>query len=83
MLGNRRSNYDLLQQIVQGCQEPIEITDLYHKIKTQYQIFKRSLNMALQFKLVENIGNKYQTTEKGKRFLIAWEHVQEFLTEEP
>lgn len=75
MLGSRRSNYEFLQQIVEGCLETIEITDLYHKIKTQHSILMRWLNTAIKFKLVERIGNKYQTTEKGKLFLVKWEHV--------
>ena len=80
----RRTLYDFLVEIVTSCQEPIQKTDLYHKIKTQFSIFERWLNTTIRFKLVAETGNnKYQTTQKGKRFLIAWEHIQEFLTEEP
>ena len=94
MLGSRRSNYDFVVEILQICVEPIEITNLYHKVKTQHSILMRWLNIALNCGLVENfIGkhqkgsrrseqSKYQTTEKGKRFLIAWEHVQALLKEE-
>jgi len=83
LLGQRRTIYDFLVEIVEGCQETIGKADLYHKIRTQYTIFERVFNTAIRFKLIETIGNsKYQATRKGIEFLVQWAKLQNFLIEE-
>ena len=93
MLGSRRSNYDFVVEILQICVDPIEITKLYHKVKTQHSILMRWLNIGLNCGLVENFivkrqegcrrseQSKYQTTQKGRDFLELWIKVQTFIEE--
>lgn len=82
MLEKRRTAYDFLQEIVEACREPIERTNLYYKIRTTYGVFNGKLNIALRYGLVENLGEKYHITQKGKVFLNAWANVQTLLKEE-
>jgi len=78
----RRNVYDLLQQVVEACQEPRELTDLFYIIKTSYVVLNSRMNIALRFKLVDLEDGKYHTTQKGINFLNAWANVQTFLKEE-
>lgn len=82
MLEKKRTVYDLLQEIVEACQEPIELTDLFYKVRTTYSVLTSKLNIAIRLGLVKNIDQKYHTTPKGKDFLDAWERVQTLLKEE-
>jgi len=82
MLGKNRTAYDLVQEIVEACLQPSTLFDLFHKIKTSYTILNDRLNIALHFRLVENLGEKYRATQKGINFLNAWANVQTFLKEE-
>jgi len=82
MLGQRRNVYDIIVEIVEGCLEPTAKTNLYYKIKTSGDVLYRLINTAIRFKLIKNIGNKYQTTQKGKEFLERWAQLQTFLKEE-
>jgi len=78
----KRTAYDLLQGVVEACLEPTSLTDLYFKIKTTYTVLTIKLNTALRFRLIETLGEKYHTTQKGINFLNAWANVQTFLKEE-
>jgi len=77
-----RNSYDLIAEIVKSCREPIGKTNILHEIRATHTIFERWLNMAVRFKLIEEVlGNQYHTTQKGRNFLKAWERLQTFLTE--
>jgi len=82
MLEKKRNVYDFLQEITEACQEPIDLTDLYFKIRTSYTLLTSRLNLAVRFGLVKNLEEKYHTTQKGINFLNAWANVQTFLKEE-
>lgn len=82
MIDRRRTAYDFLVEIVEACREPIGKTDLYHKIGTQFNILERWVNAALKFKLIENVVERFRTTEKGINFLKKWAELQTFLKEE-
>jgi len=82
MLGKKRTAHDILQEIVAACLEPIERTALYYTIRTSNTVLGPRLDDALRLKLVENLGNKYRTTQKGVNFLKIWAQVQNFLKEE-
>jgi len=81
-VAKRRTAYDFLAEITETCQKPIGKTRLYHKIGATYRVFKGWLNAAIQLKLIENIGNKYHTTQKGQNFLSKWRELQAILKEE-
>jgi len=82
MLEKKRTAYDLLQEILEACLQPTELTDLFFKIRTTYTVLTSKLNIALRFGLATDLGGKYHTTEKGISFLNAWANVQTFLKEE-
>jgi len=82
MLEKRRNAYEILQEIVEACLEPIESTALYFKIRTSNRVLTSKVNIALRLKLLENSRNKYMATQKGRAFLKAWAKVQTFLKEQ-
>jgi len=82
MLEKQRTAYDFLQEIVEACLEPRELNDLFYIVRTTYTVLTRKLNVALRLGLIENLHEKYRTTEKGINFLNAWANVQTLLKEE-
>jgi len=78
-MGKRRTRYEFLVEIAEGCQKPIGKTDLYHKVKTQHHILTRWLNEAEELKLVEKIGDRYLTTRKGLEFLAEWQKLKNLM----
>jgi len=86
MFLQRRTSYDNLVSTVQGCVKPIGKTDLYYKLKTSFDVFNRWLNLAMRYRLIEDVGeptcSKFQITAKGAKFLEKWAELQNFLKEE-
>ena len=82
LIGKKRASYDLVAEIVETCVTPTKKYTLFHTIRTSYARLDRWLQVAVDLKLIQRIGENYLTTKKGTRFLEAWRNFQATLREE-
>lgn len=83
MISKNRTAYDTLAFVLQKISDkPSSSTDLFHELKSSYEVTKKGLDTAVQFKLAERQGVLYCITPKGFSFLQVWKKLQTYLTEE-
>jgi predicted transcriptional regulator len=72
--GNRRSEVEIIATILEITRQGVKKTNILHKANLSYIQLKNYVTFLLEKGLLENIGNTYSTTKKGRLFLITWQN---------
>jgi predicted transcriptional regulator len=68
----KRPKEEIIQEMLQVCQQPQRPTWLMMHLRISWKDFKRKLAEAKRNKLIQDYDkNAYQTTTKGLMYLIA------------
>ncbi len=73
-LNNRRSEMEIIATILDITKQGVKKTKILYKANLSYVQLKNYVSFLLEKGLLENIGNMYSTTKKGRLFLITWQN---------
>ena len=73
-LNNRRSEMEIIATILDMAKQGVKKTNILYKANLSYVQLKNYVSFLLEKGLLENIGNMYSTTKKGRLFLITWQN---------
>lgn len=73
-LNNRRSEMEIIAAILDIARRGVNKTNILYKANLSYVQLKNYVGFLLEKGLLENIGRKYSTTQKGRLFLITWQN---------
>lgn len=73
-LNNRRSEMEIIATILDIAKQEVKKTKILYKANLSYVQLKNYVSFLLEKGLLENIGNMYSTTKKGRLFLITWQN---------
>jgi predicted transcriptional regulator len=73
-LNKRRSEMEIIATILDIAGQGIYKTNILYKANLSYTQLKNYVAFLLEKGLLEHIGNKYSTTNKGRLFLITWQN---------
>ena len=75
----RRGFHEQIADILDTARKPILKTQLIHKVNIEWKRMKFRLYFLQEKGLIEKIGDKYRTTQKGFLFLEAWRKIQNLM----
>ena len=73
-LNKRRSEMEIVATILDITMKGVNKTNILYKANLSYTQLKNYVTFLLEKGLLEHIGNKYSTTNKGRLFLITWQN---------
>jgi len=73
-VNTRRSEMEIIATILDIARQGVKKTNILYKANLSYVQLKNYVGFLLEKGLLENIGNMYSTTKKGRLFLITWQN---------
>lgn len=78
----RRCYHDITHDVLTLAANPIEATELYWRARLSGDTYRRIKKTLLNAGLVEMVGKKFHTTEKGKAWLRSFKRVTKLMEAE-
>ncbi len=75
----RRGRAEIIVDILSAAMEEAKKTQIVYKANLNFRRARKYLPYLEEKGLIENIGNEYKTTEKGKQFLRDYQKMDEQL----
>jgi predicted transcriptional regulator len=75
----RRGRAEITADILSAAMRETKKTQVVYKANINFRRARRYFPFLEEKGLIENIGNEYKTTEKGKRFLRDYQKLDEQL----
>jgi predicted transcriptional regulator len=64
-----RTRHGLIASMLESCREPKLKTDLFYETRIPYRLLGTILGFCLETKLLSENNRRYETTQKGSKFL--------------
>ena len=75
----RRGRAEIIVDILSAAMRETKKTQIVYKANLNFRRARRYFPYLEEKGLIENIGNEYKTTEKGKQFLRDYQKLEEQL----
>jgi len=74
-----RSRYEIMAGIMQDCLSPRGKTHIMYKGNLSFAQTKAYLSLLTSLGLLSQENGKYETTDKGRQFVSAYNHLGEIM----
>jgi len=71
----RRSRFEIVADVMQACLVPRGKTRIMCKVKLNFTQANAYLSQLTSLGLLSKTSGKYKTTEKGRQFISAYNHL--------
>jgi predicted transcriptional regulator len=75
----RRSRFEIVADVMQTCLVPRGKTRIMCKVKLNFTQANAYLSQLTSLGLLSKENGKYKTTEKGRQFILAYNHLGEII----
>ncbi|PXF51984.1 MAG: transcriptional regulator [Candidatus Methanophagaceae archaeon] len=75
----RRGGFEIIVDILNAAMEGAKKTEIVYKANLNFKRAGNYLSYLEERQLIENMGDEYRTTEKGKEFLRDYQKMMERL----
>ena len=75
----RRGGFEIIVDILTAAMEGAKKTEIVYKANLNFKRAGNYLSYLEERQLIENMGDEYRTTEKGKEFLRDYQKMMERL----
>jgi len=75
----RRGGFEIIVDILNAAMEGAKKTEIVYKANLNFKRASNYLSYLEERQLIENMGDRYRTTEKGKEFLRDYQKMMERL----
>ena len=75
----RRGGFEIIVDILTAAMEGAKKTEIVYKANLNFKRAGNYLSYLEERQLIENMGDRYRTTEKGKEFLRDYQKMMERL----
>ena len=75
----RRSRFEIVAGILQACLLPRGKTRIMCKVKLNFAQANEYLSQLTSLRLLSHEKHKYKTTDKGRQFILAYNHLGEII----
>ena len=75
----RRGGFEIIVDILNAAMEGAKKTEIVYKANLNFKRAGNYLSYLEERQLIENMGDRYRTTEKGKEFLRDYQKMMERL----
>jgi predicted transcriptional regulator len=79
MVKMRRSRFEIVADILQACLVPRGKTRIMCKVKLNFTQANEYLSQLTSLGLLSKEKGKYKTTDKGRQFISAYNHLGEII----
>jgi predicted transcriptional regulator len=74
-----RSRYEIMAEIMQNCLSPRSKTHILRKGNLSFAQTKAYLSLLTSLGLLSQQNGKYETTDKGRQFISAYNHIDKII----
>jgi len=64
-----RTRHGLIASMLESCREPKMKTELMYEVRISYEMLQTVLGFCLETRLLSENNRRYETTQKGNKFL--------------
>ena len=75
----RRTREKIVFEILRECKEPALKTQIMERINLSFAVLNKYLDFLKERELIAKEEERYKTTEKGQKFVKAFERLQNLL----
>ncbi len=75
----KRSRFEITAEIVQDCQLPRGKTHIMYKGNLSFAQTNAYLTLLTSLGLLSQENGKYETTDKGRQFISAYNHLNKII----